>query len=300
MMTGRSKMQHIAADDAASTHVVGMTVCTGTYQPSRKERAARCGRPASRVFVRRKSMSTTKRSRAELQASTALSSTESDGATPNARDNVAQFPGPEEEKSHVSSEDRAALDEAEKLAEDALLDEDEGDSPSESSEIVKPLVVKKLPRFANFRASPQTFELWGTVDQQGMEESVITTTRSFAPQFEDDVELRRIRFYETVTTDGVVRLIWCPLPEKNERNPNAWITTKIEAMDHAQVQWTTMRSRPKLGQWTYRPSTKQDKEYGKPKFSGRTKAQWLLELKKLGLLVQDKDHAFYQKATDTE
>ena len=210
--------------------------------------------------------------------------------------NVAQFPEP---KSHVTAEDHAVLDEAERLAADTLLDDDEGDTPGESSEISKALVVKKLPKFANFRAR-KVFELWGTTDQHGMEESVVAVTKSFAPHFEDDVELRRIGFYETVTTDGVVRLVWCPLPGRAERNPSNWITSKAAAMDHATDQWTTMRSRQKLGQWTYRPSAKQDKTYGKPKFSNRTPAQWLLELKKLGLLVEDATHPFYKKATDSE
>jgi hypothetical protein len=157
--------------------------------------------------------------------------------------------------------------------------------------------VKKLPRFAVFRAHQKTFDLWGTSDQQGMDDLLYVTTKSFAPHFEEDVELRRIRFFETVTTDGVVRLVWCPVPEQGRRQSGDWLTSKRAALEHAQSQWTTMRSRKKLMQYTYRRSTK---EYGEPKFSGRTPQQWVNELKKLGILVVSKDHEFYRKATDSE
>ena len=60
-----------------------------------------------------------------------------------------------------------------------------------------------------------------------------------------------------------------------------------------------MRTRTKLSQYTFRPSSKQ-KEHGDPKFSGRIPEQWVGELKKLGLLVDSKDHEFYRKATDSE
>ena len=109
-----------------------------------------------------------------------------------------------------------------------------------------------------------------------------------------------MRFFETVTTDGVVRLVWCFLPEKGGRQPNEWITSKLAALEHAQKLWTTMRSRTKLQQFTYRPSRKQEEEHGVPKFSGRTPQQWIAELHKLGMLVVGKDHAFYRKATDSE
>ncbi len=157
--------------------------------------------------------------------------------------------------------------------------------------------MKKLPRFAVFRAHQKTFDLWGTSDQQGMDDLLYVTTKSFAPHFEEDVELRRIRFFETVTTDGVVRLVWCPVPEQGRRQSGDWLTSKLAALEHAQSQWTTMRSRKKLMQYTYRRSTK---EYGEPKFSGRTPQQWVNELKKLGILVVSKDHEFYRKATDSE
>jgi hypothetical protein len=132
-----------------------------------------------------------------------------------------------------------------------------------------------------------------------MDELLYVTTKSFAPHFEEDVELRRVRFFETVTTDGVIRLVWCMVPEKNGRQPNSWQTSKLAALEHAQSQWTTMRTRSKLTQYTFSPSTKQ-KEHGEPKFSGRTPQQWVVELKKLDRLVDSKDHAFYRKATDAE
>jgi hypothetical protein len=202
-------------------------------------------------------------------------------------------------KPQIDQGERASLDEYEDLADDAILDDDEGDAPGDKDEISRPLVVKKLPKFVVFRASLTTFDLWGTSDQQGMDELLFVTTRSFAPRFEEDVELRRVRFFETVTTDGVIRLVWCMVPEKTGRQPNSWQTSKLAALEHAQSQWTTMRTRMKLSQYTFRPSSKQ-KEHGEPKFSGRTPQQWVAELKKLGMLVDSKDHEFYRKATDSE
>jgi hypothetical protein len=203
------------------------------------------------------------------------------------------------DKQRINPEDRKTLDAAEELADDAILDDDEGDAPGDKDEINQALVVKKLPRFSVFRASPETFDLWGTSDRQGMDDLLFVTTKSFAPQFEDDVDLRRVRFFETVTNDSVVRLCWCFVPEKGGRQPNSWNTSKLAALEHAQERWTTMRSRMKLGQYTYRASAKQ-KEYGDPKFSGRTRQQWVMELKKQGILVDSKEHPFYKKATDSE
>jgi hypothetical protein len=195
--------------------------------------------------------------------------------------------------------DRQTLDAAEALASDAILDDDEGDAPGDKDEIAQALVTKKPPRFAIFRASLQTFDLWGTTDRRGMDDLIVVTTKTFAPWFEDDVELRRIRFFEIVTTDGVVFLVWCAVPEKSGRQPNLWQTSKLAALEHAQKQWTTMRSRTKLQQYTYRASRKQ-MEYGEPRFSGRTREEWVLELKKQGLLVDSKDHEFFRRATDSE
>jgi hypothetical protein len=213
-------------------------------------------------------------------------------------DNVTPFDPGTSARPAIGPAERETLDREEALANDALLDDDEGDAPGDRDEIVKPLVDKKLPKFSIFQASLVTFELWGTVEQSGMDELLWLTTKSFAPNFEDDVELRRYRFYETVTTDGIVRLIWCPVPGKDERRPNAWIITKLDAMTLAQGTWTTMRSRSKLGQWTYRAAKRQD--YPGPKFSGRTPTQWVTELRKLKMIVDTPDHHFYKRATDNE
>jgi hypothetical protein len=201
-------------------------------------------------------------------------------------------------KSAVTSEDHRILDEAEQLAAAAILDDDDGDAPGDRDEVTRALVVKKLPRFAIFRASKKTFDLWGTVDQQGMDELIFVTTKNFAPNFEEDVELKRVRFFETVTTDGVVRLVWCMVPEKRGRQPNSWQTSKLAALENGQEVWTTMRSRQALAQYTFRPARKQD--YPPPKFSGRTPGQWILELKRQGFYVDNKDHDFFKKATDSE
>ena len=183
------------------------------------------------------------------------------------------------------------------MAADTILDDDDDDETGAGDEQSEVLVVKKLPRFSRFRANPETFDLWGTVDQQGMDDLLYVTTKSFAPHFEDDVELKRVRFFETVTTDGVVRLVYCFVPEKKGRKPNLWQTSKLAALVLAQSQWTTMRSRTKLQQYTFRPSRK---NYGEPKFSGLTPAQYIVKLKEQGLLVDSKDHPFFIEATDSE
>jgi hypothetical protein len=197
--------------------------------------------------------------------------------------------------------DEAVLDEFEQLERDCILDESDGDDPGEADE-KKILPVDKLPpRFSNFRSNPATvLELWGTSDQQGMDTLVYVTTRTFAPSFDDDVDLRRVRFYETVTAgDNVVRLVYCFVPEAGSRKPNLWITSKKAALDQSLTQWTTVRSRKKLQQYTYRVSRK-DKDYGEPTFSGLTKGQLLAELKQQGILILDKKHPFFLLATDTE
>jgi hypothetical protein len=201
-------------------------------------------------------------------------------------------------KASVSQAERQTLDEAERLAADAILDDDDGDAPSDKEEIAQALIVKKLPRYSHFRASPMTFDLWGTTDRAGMDDLLFVTTKSFAPNFEDDVDLVRVRFFETVTSDGVVRLVWCTVPEKGGRLPNSWQTSKLAALEHAQQHWTTMRSRKLLSQYTFRPSRNQNRP--EPKFSGRSAAQWLLELKNQGMLVDSTNHDFFKKATDSE
>jgi hypothetical protein len=122
--------------------------------------------------------------------------------------------------------DESRLDEFEKLAKEAILDDQDGDEPGADEEISTPLVEKNLPRFAHFRSNPVTFELWGAIDRQEMDELVFVTTKKFASNFEDDVDLRRIRFYETVTPDGVVRLIYAFVPETTGKKPNTWLTSK--------------------------------------------------------------------------
>ena len=201
------------------------------------------------------------------------------------------------EQSEHEARDEIVLDEFEQLAADTILDDEDGDEPGAKDETSTPLVVKNLPQFANFRSNKTTFDLWGTTTRQGMDELVIVTTRSFASNFEDDVDLRRIRFFETVTADGVVRLVYCFVPEKTGRMPNTWLTSKLAALEMSQSRWTTMRSRKKLQQYTFRPSSK---DYGEPKFSGLAPAQHVANLRQLGLLVDNKDHPFYRNVTDSE
>jgi hypothetical protein len=205
---------------------------------------------------------------------------------------------PIDTSAEASKNDETVLDEFERLAADTILEDDDGDEPGAKDEIAEPLIEKNLPKFANFMSSPTTFTLWGATDREGMDELLIIATKSFAPKFEDDVDLRRVRFFETVTTDGVVRLVWCFVPEKGGRKPNSWLTSKLAALEHSQKQWTTMRSRRKLQQYTYRPSRRQD--YSGPKFSGRTPAEWVAELRKMGMLAEDERHPYFKKATDTE
>jgi hypothetical protein len=195
------------------------------------------------------------------------------------------------------AEDEKVLDEFEALEAACILDDDDRDEPGESEEISTPQICKNLPKFCHFRSSLMTFDLWGTTDRSGMEEMVYATTKEFAPNFEDDIELRRFRFFETETSDGVVRLVYCQVPDKKGRRPNLWHVSKLAALELSQTCWTTMRTRMKLGQHTYRPSRK---DYGTPKFSGRTKGQWLAELKKQDILVIDKKHDFFRKATDAD
>ena len=156
---------------------------------------------------------------------------------------------------------------------------------------------KRLPRFSNFRTNVVTFDLWGITDRQGMDDMLYVTTKSFAPYFEDDADLLRVRFFETVTTDNVVRLIYCFVPETTGRKPLASQTSKLSALELGKTTWATMRWRKKLMQYTYRPARK---DYGPPKFSGFTPPQFVLKLKEQGLLVVNKEHPFFKKATDSE
>jgi hypothetical protein len=207
-------------------------------------------------------------------------------------DGIAPPPaGPTSEPAD-NTDDKAALDEFERLADACILDDDD-DEPGIEDEIQTLPVEKNLPKFAIFRSNPETvFEMWGANDRQGMDEMIFVTTKQFAPHFEDDVDLRRVRFFETVTTDGVPRLVYCFVPEKGTRKPNLWLTSRLAAMEMSLTQWTTMRSRKLLGQFTYRPAKK---DYGEPKFSGLTKGQLVDQLRRLGLLVDSKDHPYYKR-----
>jgi hypothetical protein len=200
-------------------------------------------------------------------------------------------PEPEAPTGEISQQDRATLDEAERLAADCILDSDDGNEPGENDEIKITPIQKNLPKYAVFMSKP-ICDLWATALQQGMKDLIFTTTKTFAPRFEDDVDLRRCRFYETVThPDNVLRVIWAFLPEASERSSNLWTETKYQAMEFAKTQWTTMRSRTKLQQYTYR---------GEPRFSNLTPQQYLMKFKEQGVLVVGEDHHFFKTATDTE
>jgi hypothetical protein len=194
-------------------------------------------------------------------------------------------------------DDEAALDEYEELARDTILNDDDGDEPGAKEETSIPDLVKNLPKFCNFRANTTTFDLWGASDRQGMDDLVFFTTKKFAPKFEEDLDLRRVRIFETVTSDGVIRWIYCFVPEKGGRKPNLWTTSKLAALELAQTRWMTMRSRRKLQQYTHRPSAK---DHGEPKFGEFTRAKLTANLLKLGLLVISEEHPFFRKVTDTE
>jgi hypothetical protein len=239
------------------------------------------------------------------ETTTAVDAVAETAPKPNGEDTtVVQFPetaAPQSEKtvSDEVSSDKAVLDEFEQLEKECIIEDADGPEPGAGEE-VKILPIEKLPpAFSNFRSNPKTlFDLWGTSVQEAMDTLVYVTTKGFAPNFEEDVELRRVRFYETVTAkDNVVRLVYCFLPEEGRRKPNSWIASKKNALDHSLTQWTTMRTRPKLQQYTHRPSRK---DYGEPRFSGLTKGQLLAELKQQGLLILDKKHPFFTLVTDTE
>jgi hypothetical protein len=193
--------------------------------------------------------------------------------------------------------DADILDKYEELARDTILDDDDGNDPGQKDEISQMVLAKKLPPFVIFRTNPETWDFWGVPVRADMEDSVVLTSKSFAPCLDDDVDLVRTRLYETVTTDGVIRYVWCQVTEPGPR-ANSWISSKQAALEHGMKVWTTMRSRKKLQQWTYRPSRKQD--YGEPKFSRRTRAQLLEGLDKLGILINSTDHPYFKKATDSE
>jgi hypothetical protein len=193
--------------------------------------------------------------------------------------------------------DEAVLDEFEALERATTLDGDEDDEPGAKEEIAVIPVVAKLPKFNRFRVNPDTiFDMWATTDEAGMDRTVIVVTKEFAPTLEEEVELRKVRFYETVTADGVVRLVYNFLPEKDAKTPNTWLASKAAAMELAMTTWVTMRSVKKLQQYTYRRA---NKDYGVPAFSGMSKGELIQHaLRKPGLLVEDETHSFYRKAAD--
>jgi hypothetical protein len=199
--------------------------------------------------------------------------------------------------STLSQEDREALDEAERLLAVTVLTDDDGDEPGERDEVKTPIITKKLPQFAIFQAR-RVFDLWAASSRDGMDDTIVVTTKTFAPNFENDLELRRCRIYETVTAnDNVVRLTWAFIPEARDKTGNTWTISRFNAFEHAIGVWTTMRSRKKLSQYTFRPAAK---DHGPPRFSDLTPAQHLQNLKEMGLLVDSRDHPFFKKATDTE
>jgi hypothetical protein len=193
----------------------------------------------------------------------------------------------------------AVLDDFEALERATTLDGDEADEPGAKEEIGVIPVVSKLPKFVRFRVNPDTtFDMWATTDEAGMDRTVIVVTKEFAPVLEEEIELRKVRFYETVTADGVVRLVYNFLPDKDEKNPNTWLVSKAASMELAMTGWVTMRSVKKLAQYTFRRASK---DYGPPQFSGMTKGELIAHaLRKPGLLVEDANHPFYRKAADLD
>jgi hypothetical protein len=204
-----------------------------------------------------------------------------------AGDQVLQFP----------RADEAALDEIEALERACILDDDDGDEPGETEEKSIIPIVNKPPKFARFRSNPSTmFDLWGTTDEKGLDKIVVAASKDFAAVLEEEIELRRVRFFETVTEDGIVRLIYAFLPDK-DGSSNTWLTSKLAALEASCTQWVTMRSVKKLQQYTWRPAKK---DYGEPKFSGKRRGELLGELRQQGLLAENTDHPFYRKAADLD
>jgi hypothetical protein len=153
----------------------------------------------------------------------------------------------------VPTVDHAALDEAEQLLAATMLTHDDADEPGERDEVKIPLFTKKLPQFAIFMAQ-FVVDVWAAPVRDGMEDTIVITTKAFAPNFENDLELKRCRIYETVTAnDNVVRLTFAFIPEARDKTGNAWTISRFNAFEHATRVWTTMRSRQKLGQYSSGP-----------------------------------------------
>jgi len=200
----------------------------------------------------------------------------------------------------LSKEDRAALDEYERLERDNILDDEDVDPDSDTDEPGVIEIVDKPPKWTPFRVNRATvFDLWGVTNQVGMDKTIVAVTKEFAPEIEAlDIDLRRVRFWEVATPDGVVRLIYGYLPEKGARSPNPWLISKREAMEHACGHWTILSSRKRLGKYAFRKSKK---PLPAPQFSGYTRGG-LIEfgLRKNGLLVEDNTHPFYRKVAELD
>jgi hypothetical protein len=194
--------------------------------------------------------------------------------------------------------DNEILDEYEKLERENILDEETEPEDADEPSIIE--VVDRAPKWTGFRVNPATvFDMWGIVNQEGMDKTVIVVTKEFAPELEaEEVELRRVRFYETVTTDGIVRLVYVMVPDKSAQKPNTWLVSKRDALEHGKTAWTTMASRKKLGKFTYK---KCRKDHGEPRFSGYSIGQLIqYGLRKPGLLVEDDTHSFYRKVAELD
>jgi hypothetical protein len=194
--------------------------------------------------------------------------------------------------------DAEQLDEFEKLARDNILEEDE-DETSRDDEKGVIAVVSKIPKFVGFRVNPATvFDLFGLTDAAGMDKAVLVVTRDFAPVLEEYEDLRRVRFYETVSFDGVPRIVYNFMPDRDARTPNLWLASKQEAMEAAATRWVTMRSRRKLGKFAHQVCRR---DYGTPKFTGWTIGEIIqYALRNQGLLIENEVHPFYRKAADLD
>src|SRR3954470_19678869 len=170
----------------------------------------------------------------------------------------------------ASADDQRLLDEFERLERDNILDDDDVELAGKEETTVIP-VVAKMPKFTPFRVNPNTtFDMWGTTDESGLEKIVVPVSKEFAPVLEEEVELRKVRFYETVTPDGMVRLVYCFLPDKDEKVPNTWLASKQACFEKATTCWVTMRSKRQAQQYVFRASSR---DLGTPQFSGMSRGE---------------------------
>src|SRR5262249_34522515 len=143
---------------------------------------------------------------------TTQSSTKGNGITtpvepPGSKTGVEDTTEPQVIPPATRRADEAVLDQYEALERAPVLDDDDDDEPGTKEEISVIPIVNKMPKFARFRVNRDTFfDMWGTSDENGLDRTVVAVTKEFAPVLEEEAELRRVRFYETVTSDGVVRL----------------------------------------------------------------------------------------------